>query len=117
MPLLPYEYLHLVNCPEVVTISDNYCICNNMSLSLRFSQNVNNVPLEGTVSDRELLQMVTMKLRRPYTTASMWSSGKITCTGANSEPQAKVAARRSVDGRVGVMTPVTSWQTGLFCER
>ena len=25
MPLLPYDYLHLVNCPEVVTISDNYC--------------------------------------------------------------------------------------------
>ena len=39
-------------------------------------------------------QMVTMKLRRPYTTASMWSSGKITCTGANSEEQAKVAARK-----------------------
>ena len=38
--------------------------------------------------------MVTMKLRRPYTTASMWSSGKITCTGANSEDQAKVAARK-----------------------
>ena len=35
-----------------------------------------------------------MKLRRPYTTASMWSSGKITCTGANSEDQAKVAARK-----------------------
>ena len=37
--------------------------------------------------------MVTMKLRRPYTTASMWSSGKITCTGANSEEQAKIAAK------------------------
>ena len=35
-----------------------------------------------------------MKLRRPYTTASMWSSGKITCTGANSEEQAKAAARK-----------------------
>ena len=40
------------------------------------------------------LQMVTMKLRQPYTTASIWSSGKITCTGANSEDQAKTAARR-----------------------
>ncbi len=38
--------------------------------------------------------MVTMKLRRPYTTASMWSSGKVTCTGAQSEVDAKVAARR-----------------------
>ena len=26
MPLLPYDYLHLVNCPEVVTISDILCI-------------------------------------------------------------------------------------------
>ena len=26
MSLLPYDYLHLVNCPEVVTISDDYCI-------------------------------------------------------------------------------------------
>ena len=33
MPLLPYDYLHLVNCPEVVTISDNYCICVGTLLS------------------------------------------------------------------------------------
>lgn len=38
--------------------------------------------------------MITMKLRRPYTTASIWSSGKVTCTGATSEVQAKIAARR-----------------------
>lgn len=31
---------------------------------------------------KPLFQMVSMKLRRPYTTASIWSSGKITCTGA-----------------------------------
>jgi TATA-box binding protein (TBP) (component of TFIID and TFIIIB) len=40
------------------------------------------------------VQMITMKLRKPYTTASMWSSGKVTCTGATSEEEAKVAARR-----------------------
>ena len=28
MPLLPYDYLHLVNCPEVVTISDILCNTN-----------------------------------------------------------------------------------------
>ncbi|XP_045583194.1 TATA box-binding protein-like 1 isoform X2 [Procambarus clarkii] len=38
--------------------------------------------------------MVTMKIRRPPTTASIWSSGKITCTGSTSEIQAKTAARR-----------------------
>ena len=26
MPLLPYDYLHHVNCPEVVTISDNITV-------------------------------------------------------------------------------------------
>jgi transcription initiation factor TFIID TATA-box-binding protein len=38
--------------------------------------------------------MVTMRLRKPYTTASVWSSGKVTCTGATSEQQARIAARR-----------------------
>jgi len=38
--------------------------------------------------------MVTMKLRNPYTTASVWSSGKITCTGATSETTARTAARK-----------------------
>jgi hypothetical protein len=43
--------------------------------------------MEGHYSQFILFQMVTMKLRQPYTTASIWSSGKITCTGANSEDQ------------------------------
>ena len=38
--------------------------------------------------------MVNMKLRKPYTTATMWSSGKITCAGAKSESDAYKAARR-----------------------
>ena len=38
--------------------------------------------------------MVTMRLRKPYTTASIWSSGKVTCTGATSEEAARIAARR-----------------------
>jgi TATA-box binding protein (TBP) (component of TFIID and TFIIIB) len=35
-----------------------------------------------------------MKLRKPYTTATIWPSGKITCAGAKSEPEAYKAARR-----------------------
>ena len=34
MPLLPYDYLHLVNCPEVVIISDILC---NGKTSLQIS--------------------------------------------------------------------------------
>jgi transcription initiation factor TFIID TATA-box-binding protein len=38
--------------------------------------------------------MVNMRLRKPHTTATIWSSGKITCAGAKSEPDAYKAARR-----------------------
>lgn len=38
--------------------------------------------------------MITMKLRRPQATASIWSSGKVTCTGAETEAEAKIAARK-----------------------
>ena len=37
MPLLPYDYLHLVNCPEVVIISDILCSkggCVNLVLQI-----------------------------------------------------------------------------------
>jgi len=72
-------------------------VINNVvgSFSVKCHLNLRDIALRGhNVEYRRENGMVTMKLRRPYTTASMWSSGKITCTGANSEPQAKVAARR-----------------------
>jgi len=72
-------------------------VINNVvgSFSVKCHLNLRDIALRGhNVEYRRENGMVTMKLRRPYTTASMWSSGKITCTGANSEDQAKVAARR-----------------------
>ena len=38
MPLLPYDYLHLANCPEVVTISDSYCRSSFKTYSLTENQ-------------------------------------------------------------------------------
>lgn len=38
--------------------------------------------------------MVLMKLRDPAVTANIWSSGKITLTGATSDDDAKKGARR-----------------------
>ena len=50
--------------------------------------NLREIALNGAnVEYRRENGMVTMKLRRPYTTASIWSSGRITCTGATSEEQ------------------------------
>ncbi|MCL4152509.1 UNVERIFIED_CONTAM: hypothetical protein GTU68_033627 [Idotea baltica] len=70
----------------------NNVVC---SFSVGCHLNLRNIALMGkNVEFRKENGMVTLKLRRPLTTASIWSSGKITCTGSTSEDQARIAARR-----------------------
>ncbi|XP_030386568.1 probable serine/threonine-protein kinase nek3 [Scaptodrosophila lebanonensis] len=77
--------------PELDIVINNV-VC---SFSVRCHLKLREIALHGSnVEYRRENGMVTMKLRRPYTTASIWSSGRITCTGATSEAQAKIAARR-----------------------
>ncbi|PNF28240.1 TATA box-binding protein-like protein 1 [Cryptotermes secundus] len=77
--------------PEIDIVINNV-VC---SFSVRCHLNLRQIALNGAnVEYRRENGMITMKLRKPYTTASMWSSGKVTCTGATSEEQAKIAARR-----------------------
>ncbi|KOB73995.1 Tata-box binding protein, partial [Operophtera brumata] len=77
--------------PEI-DIMINNVVC---SFSVKCHLNLRQIALKGVnVEFRRENGMVTMKLRRPYTTASIWSSGRITCTGATSEDQSKIAARR-----------------------
>lgn len=77
--------------PEIDIVINNV-VC---SFSVRCHLNLREIALNGiNVEYRKENGMVTMKLRRPYTTASIWSSGKVTCTGATSEMHAKIAARR-----------------------
>jgi transcription initiation factor TFIID TATA-box-binding protein len=77
--------------PEIdIVISNVVC-----AFSVRCPLTLKDIALNGAnVEYKRENGMVTMKLRKPYTTASIWSSGKITCTGATSEDQARVAARR-----------------------
>ncbi|KYN27950.1 TATA box-binding protein-like protein 1 [Trachymyrmex cornetzi] len=78
--------------PPELDIVINNVVC---SFSVRCHLNLREIALNGSnVEYRRENGMITMKLRRPYTTASIWSSGKVTCTGATSEVQAKIAARR-----------------------
>uniref|UniRef100_A0A3B5LAX5 TATA box-binding protein-like 1 n=1 Tax=Xiphophorus couchianus TaxID=32473 RepID=A0A3B5LAX5_9TELE len=57
--------------------------------------NLRKIALEGTnVIYKPEVGKVLMKLRKPKITASIWSSGKIICTGATSEEEAKLGARR-----------------------
>lgn len=72
--------------PEIDIVINNV-VC---SFSVRCHLNLRDIALNGhNVEFRRENGMVTMKLRKPYTTASMWSSGKITCTGATSEEQVR----------------------------
>uniref|UniRef100_A0AAZ3QHY3 TATA box-binding protein-like 1 n=1 Tax=Oncorhynchus tshawytscha TaxID=74940 RepID=A0AAZ3QHY3_ONCTS len=57
--------------------------------------NLRTIALEGVnVIYKPEYGKVLMKLRKPRITASIWSSGKIICTGATSEDEAKQGARR-----------------------
>lgn len=78
--------------PEIdIVISNVVC-----AFSVRCHLALKEIALHGyNVEYKRENGMVTMKLRRPYTTASIWSSGKVTCTGATSEDQARIAARRT----------------------
>ncbi|XP_064607341.1 TATA box-binding protein-like 1 [Liolophura sinensis] len=72
-------------------------VINNVvsSFNTRCHLNLKRIAMEGVnVEYKRQNGMLNMKIRRPYTTASIWSSGKITCTGATSEDEAKIAARR-----------------------
>jgi transcription initiation factor TFIID TATA-box-binding protein len=72
--------------PEIDIVINNV-VC---SFSVRCHLNLREIALNGfNVEFRRENGMVTMKLRRPYTTASIWSSGRITCTGATSEDQVR----------------------------
>ncbi|XP_063079546.1 TATA box-binding protein-like 1 [Engraulis encrasicolus] len=57
--------------------------------------NLRTIALEGlNVIYKPEVGKVLIKLRKPKITASIWSSGKIICTGATSEEDAKLGARR-----------------------
>lgn len=95
--------------PEIDIVINNV-VC---SFSVRCHLNLRQIALNGVnVEYRRENGMVTMKLRKPYTTASIWSSGKITCTGATSEEQSHVAARRFARllQRLGFKTRFTNYR-------
>jgi transcription initiation factor TFIID TATA-box-binding protein len=75
-----------------VDISINNVVC---SYTTKCYLNLRRIAMEGMhVEFKKENNMVNMRLRNPPSTASIWSSGKITCTGATTEPDAYKAARR-----------------------
>lgn len=76
--------------PLDVSISNVVC-----SFSTKCHLNLKRIAMEGSnVEYHRQHGMLNMRIRKPQSTASIWSSGKITCTGAVSEDDAKIAARR-----------------------
>jgi len=82
------------------------CLTDNPNLNISISNIVTNFNLKSHLNLRYLALngsnikyrrengMLTMKLRKPNATATIWSSGKIACTGSKSETNAKTASRR-----------------------
>ena len=85
-PEVPAEEENEEPEPEIdIVISNVVC-----AFSVRCQLALKEIALNGAnVEYKRENGMVTMKLRKPYTTASIWSSGKITCTGATSEDQVR----------------------------
>lgn len=77
---------------EPINLFINNVVC---SYSTRCHLNLRRIATEGMhVEYKKENGMVNMKLRKPYTTATIWSSGKVTCAGAKTEQDAYKAARR-----------------------
>lgn len=82
------------------------CLTDNPNLNISISNVVTNFSLKSHLNLKHLARhgnnieyrrengMLTMKLRKPNATATIWSSGKIACTGSTSEIHAKTASRR-----------------------
>lgn len=82
------------------------CLTDNPKLNISISNVVTNFSVKSHLNLRYLALngsnieyrrengMLTMKLRKPNATATIWSSGKIACTGSTSETHAKIASRR-----------------------
>ena len=65
------------------------------SYSTRCHLNLKRIAMHGMhVEYKRENNMVNMRLRKPLSTASIWSSGKITCTGSTTELDAYKSARR-----------------------
>jgi len=67
------------------------------TLDLECPLNLREIGLRGlNVMYDQKKGMLTMKFKNPYTTAVMWPTGKMTCTGAKNEEDAYLSARRYV---------------------
>lgn len=100
------EFHQQSNDNALTTTPVQNCLTDNHSLNISISNVVTNFSVKSHLNLRYLALngnnieyrrengMLTMKLRNPNATATIWSSGKIACTGSTSETRAKIASRR-----------------------
>ena len=104
VPLLPLEkeldLAGINNCSDEdneeldsqLDVKINNVVC---SFNVKRELNLREIAQNGfNVEYKRTSGMVTMRIRKPYVTASIWGSGQITCTGATSEEDAFIAAKR-----------------------
>ncbi|XP_033112418.1 TATA box-binding protein-like protein 1 [Anneissia japonica] len=75
-----------------LSIAINNVVC---SFSVRCHLNLRRIATTGeNVEYKREMGHVVMRMRRPRATATIWSSGKVTIAGLDSEGNAKISARR-----------------------
>uniref|UniRef100_A0A665VYR6 Uncharacterized protein n=1 Tax=Echeneis naucrates TaxID=173247 RepID=A0A665VYR6_ECHNA len=74
------------------------CLCRNVvssvKLGCRLDLNVIAQKVWNVEFNPKVFRALTMRIRKPRTSAVIYESGSVVCTGAKSEEEARVAARR-----------------------
>ena len=80
MPLLPYDYLHLVNCPEVVIISDILCTENpgysDIPLTVTLFCRPNTVTVSGEACSSLYFCKLSSRKCHPIVHVLLWQTNR-----------------------------------------
>uniref|UniRef100_A0A3B4UQX3 TATA-box-binding protein-like n=2 Tax=Seriola dumerili TaxID=41447 RepID=A0A3B4UQX3_SERDU len=85
-PLMPV--IHVTELPQIQNVVSSVKLCCRLDLNF-IAQNAWNVEYNP-----KSYKALVMRIREPRTTAVIYKSGNIVCTGAKSEDQSQVATRR-----------------------
>ncbi|XP_025196276.1 TATA box-binding protein-like protein 1 [Melanaphis sacchari] len=89
-PIKPIQDYSNINNQILINISNV-----SASFNVKSHLNLRHIALHGhNVEYRREKAKLIMKLRKPSTTANIWSSGKIVCIGSASEYDSKIASKR-----------------------
>lgn len=121
MPQLQYESSTLITrIISVVSINDTFVrrnIVSTVNLGCRLDLKKIALHARNAEYNPKRFAAVIMRIREPRTTALIFSSGKMVCTGAKSEEDSRLAARKYARIIQKLGFPVSNHQIYVFASR